>query len=95
MNRQSIIVILMGAIATLSGLTATDLLRKRRCGELQGIWTAATRECMLASGEAERTMTVGIALAGVVIGAGLGFTLYRAYLFATGRARRLASRQET
>ena len=93
MNRQSVIIILIGAIATFSGLATTDLLRSRRCGDLQGMWTAAARECVLPSGSATNTWTVGIGFAGVLIAAGVGFMLYRGYLFATGRARGLASRQ--
>jgi hypothetical protein len=95
MNRQSIIVIIIGAVATLSGLAATDLLRKRRCGEFEGIWAAAVRECRLPSGEAVGTLTAGTAIIGLLIGVAVGFMLYRGYLYATGRAKRLASRQET
>ncbi len=95
MNRQSVIVILMGAIASISGLATADFLRQRRCGELEGIWTAADRQCLLPSGEITGTLSLGIVLAGVLVAAAAGFTLYRAYLFATGRARGLASRQET
>ena len=95
MNRQSVIVILIGAIASLSGLATTDLLRKRRCGELSGAWDGATRTCTLATGGSEGTWTAGIVLIGFLILAAVGFTLYRGYLFATGRARGLASRRET
>ena len=94
MNRQSVIIILIGAIATFAGLATTDLLRDRRCGELQGMWTAAARECVLASGNSVSTWNLTIVMAGVLVGAGVGFMLYRGYLFATGRARRLATRQE-
>ena len=94
MNRQSIIVILIGAIASFSGLATTDLLRSRRCREQLGTWTQAARECTLSSGTAD-TWTAGIAVAGLLIAAGVGFMLYRAYQFATGRARGLGSRQET
>lgn len=93
MNRQSIIVILIGAIATLSGFATVDYLRKQRCGELEGIWTPALRECRLPSGEPTGTMTVAAALLGVGIALAVGFTLYRAYMFATGRARAAASSQ--
>lgn len=90
MNRQSIIVILIGAIASLCGFATIDFFRRRRCRELEGVWTAA-RECQLVSGEAPGTFTIGGAVLGVLIGIAVGFTLYRAYLFATGRARRAAS----
>lgn len=91
MNRQSIIIILIGAIASLSGFATIDYFRRRRCAELEGAWTAAVRECRLASGEAAGTFTIGGALVGVVIAIAVGFTLYRAYMFATGRARGAAS----
>lgn len=91
MNRQSLIVILIGAIATLSGFATVDYLRKQRCGDLQGIWTPALRECRLPSGETTGTMTIVSALIGLAIAAAVGFTLYRAYMYATGRARAAAS----
>jgi hypothetical protein len=95
MNRQSLIIILIGAIATFSGLATTDLLRSRRCTELEGMWTATTRECVLQSGHSAGTWSAGIVLAGILIAGAVGFMLYRGYQFATGRARGLASRQGT
>jgi hypothetical protein len=94
MNRQSVIIILIGALATFAGLATTDLLRDRRCVDLQGIWNVAARECVLASGNSANTWNLTIVLAGILIAAGVGFMLYRGYLYATGRARRLPSRQE-
>ena len=88
MNRQSIIVIIIGAIATLCGLATVDYFRRRRCGELEGTWTASLRECRLETGEAVGTLTAGSAILGVVLAVAVAFTLYRAYLFATGRVRR-------
>ena len=91
MNRQSIIVILIGAIASLCGFATIDYFRRRRCTELEGVWTAAVRECRLVSGETPGTFTLGGAVIGVLVGAAVGLTLYRAFMFATGRARRAAS----
>lgn len=94
MNRQSIIVILIGAIATLAGFGTVDYLRKQRCVELEGIWTPALRECRLASGETTGTLTAISALLGVGIAVAVGFTLYRAYTFATGRAHAAAASRQ-
>lgn len=91
MNRQSIIVILIGAIASLSGFATIDYFRRRRCAELEGAWTAAARECRLVSGETPGTFTVGGVVIGLIVAIAVGLTLYRAFMFATGRARRAAS----
>lgn len=90
MNRQSIIVILIGAIASLSGFATIDYFRRRRCAELEGVWTAM-RECRLVSGDTPGTFTIGGSALGLLVAVAVGLTLYRAYLFATGRARRAAS----
>jgi hypothetical protein len=92
MNRQSIIVILIGAISSLAGFWTFDFFRDRRCGELGGIWTSAARQCHLAGGETVGTITMGAMLAGIAVAALAGFTLYRAYMYATGRARAATSR---
>ena len=94
MNRQSIIVILIGAIASLSGFATVDYFRRERCAELHGTWASALRECRLATGETTGTLTAMSVVLGVAIAAAVGFTLYRAYLFVTGRAQGFASRGE-
>jgi len=93
MHRQSIIVILIGAIASVSGFATIDYLRGRRCAGLQGIWSASLRECRLDTGETTGTLTVLAVVAGIAIASAVGFTLYRVHLFATGRAQRMASSQ--
>ena len=87
MNRQSIIVILIGAIASLAGFWTFDVMRGRRCAELGGTWTSAARQCQLASGETVGVTTLVAAAAGLAVAALAGVTLYRAYTFAIGRAR--------
>jgi hypothetical protein len=93
MNRQTVIVILIGALASLSGFATADYFMRRRCGELDGIWDAA-RECRLGSGEIAGTWTIVSVIAGAGVALAVGVTLYRAYLFATGRARALGTNQE-
>lgn len=88
MNRQSLIVIIIGAIASLSGFWTFDFFRARRCAELGGTWAAAARQCRLPTGEVPGTASIMAVLAGALVAAMLGITLYRAYIFATGRARR-------
>jgi hypothetical protein len=92
MNRQSVIVIITGAIASLSGFWTFDHFRGRRCAELGGTWTSTTRQCQLPGGESVGATTAFAALAGLAVALLVGFTLYRAYLYATGRAQAVNTR---
>ena len=85
--RRSVITILIGILSTLGGLTTIDYLRARSCTEQVGTWLTATKKCQLTGGEIIGTGTPMIFLAGVFVGAALAFTMYRALLFATGRAK--------
>lgn len=85
--RRSIIVILIGTIATLAGLATIDLLRERRCVELAGTWLSTTRRCALPTGETIGTGSALMFASGLVVAIGVGFVLYRAMLFVTGQAR--------
>lgn len=87
MNRQSIIMILIGAIATLSGLAVFDYLRGRRCAELSGAWDGASRTCRLGTGDAAGTITLLAVVGGLVVALAAGFMLYRVLTFALGRHR--------
>lgn len=85
MNRRSIIVLLIGAIAALAGFGMTALLRQRRCAAAGGEWRYETRECVTAAGEridAAATSDVGI---GLMVGLALAFMLFRVLLFVMGR----------
>ena len=87
MHRRSLIVVLIGILSTLGGLTTIDYLRARDCTEQAGTWLAATKKCQLAAGEIIGTGTPMIFLAGIFVAAALAFTMYRTLLFATGRAK--------
>jgi hypothetical protein len=86
MNRRSIMIILIGAIAALAGGATIDFMRSRRCVDLQGKWVAATRLCELPGGETVGTGSVTIFATGALVTAAALFTLFRALQFASGRA---------
>lgn len=92
LHRRSIIIVLIGITATLVGLTTFDYLRRKSCVELGGTWQAVSRQCALATGETVGTGTPLLLLAGLLVGAAVGFTLFRVLLFVTGHARRMMER---
>lgn len=88
MNRRSIIVLLIGVISALAAFATIDHFRQQRCAELFGRWVVASRQCELSSGELVGTGTIAITLGGLFVGGALAIVLYRAFLFATGRAQK-------
>jgi hypothetical protein len=90
MNRRSIITVLIGIIATLTGFMVTVLLRQRRCDGAGGQWAPATRECVLTSGERLDVAAISDVILGVVVVLGLAFMLFRVLLFVMGRKPRRA-----
>ena len=88
MNRRSIIVVLIGAIAALAGFGATALVRQRRCEGSGGEWRNATRECVTAVGERIDATSPADMVIGVVVSLGLAFMLFRVLLFVMGRMPR-------
>jgi hypothetical protein len=88
MNRRSIITILIGAIATLSGFAVTALLRQRRCAGAGGQWVGTARECVLASGDRVAVSTLTDVFLGVTAAILLAFMLFRVLLFVMGRMPR-------
>lgn len=88
MNRRSIITMLIGAIAALTGFAVTALLRQRRCEGAGGQWTAAARECVTTSGERLDVALLTDVLLGVLTALLLAFMLFRVLLFVMGRMPR-------
>lgn len=88
MNRRSIIVLLIGAIAALAGFGTTALLRQRRCAGAGGTWRYQTRECVTAAGEQIDAATMSDVVIGLVVAIGLAFMLFRVLLFVMGRMPR-------
>lgn len=88
MNRRSIIILLIGAIATLAGFATSALLRQRRCSGAGGTWHLQTRECVGAAGEQLDSAVVTDVVIGVVVAIGLAFMLFRVLLFVMGRMPR-------
>ena len=88
MNRRSIITMLIGAIAALTGFAVIALLRQRRCEGAGGRWVGASRDCVMASGE---RIDVAV-LTDVALGVGsavlLAVMLFRVLLFVMGRMPR-------
>lgn len=80
MDRRSIIVLLIGVIASLVGALTALFLEQRRCGDAGGQWNAAARQCELSSGATAGWSGTSL-LAGVVVGVLLAVFLYRAVLF--------------
>lgn len=88
MNRRSIIVVLIGMIAGIAGLTTVAYLRHKRCTGAGGQWDSATRRCQLPDGSIVDVMAVSDILFGVLVALALGFMLFRMFLFAIGRMSR-------
>ena len=88
MNRRSIITMMIGAIATLTGFAVTGLVRQRRCAGAGGQWVATTRECVGPSGERIAISGVTEVFVGVVAALLLAFMLFRVLLFVMGRMPR-------
>lgn len=91
MDRRSIIVVLIGAIATVSGFAITALLRVRRCEEAGAEWRHQTRECVTAAGERIDVSGLGDAAIGILMAVVLAFMLFRVLLFVMGRMPRRRS----
>lgn len=91
MNRRSIITMLIGVIAALTGFALTALLRQRRCESAGGEWTAATRECLTTSGERLDVAMIGDVVIGIGAAVALTFMLFRVLLFVMGRMPRRPS----
>lgn len=88
MNRRSIIVLLIGAIAALAGFGSATALRTRRCRRLGGQWDPASRSCATDTGAVLDATSLLDAAAGVLITILVVFMLFRALMFVTGRAPR-------
>lgn len=88
MDRRSLITILVGVLATLSGFATTAMLRQTRCADAGGQWRAAAKQCVLPSGGLVPVDRATDMLWGIGLALALGFMLFRIVLFATGRARR-------
>lgn len=88
--RQSVITILIGAIASLVGFTVIDYLRGDRCADMGGRWVATSRTCELPTGEMVGTGNLTIFTLGAVAALAVGVLLYRTMLFVTGRMKRAA-----
>lgn len=84
MNRRSIIVLLIGAIATLAGFATSALLRQRRCAGSGGEWHHQTRECISLTGERIDAAATSDAVIGFMVAVGLAFVLFRVLLFVMG-----------
>jgi len=86
-NRRSLIVLLIGVLASILGLLAATRLRARRCDSLGGTWDDARRSCHLPAGIAGETtlQTLGSYTLGAALAVLVAFMLWRAYLAVTGR----------
>ena len=87
MNRNSVIQLLIGIIATMAGLAALNAVRQDRCLDAGGQWMAATRSCAGPDGPLAVARGSDV-IAAIVIGVLLAFMLYRASTFARRRASR-------
>ena len=87
MNRRSIILLLMGVIASLAGMLGAMRIRARRCASLGGTWDDVERACRVAAGAPGETagQITSAYLLGFVLAAVVAFMLWRMFLFVTGR----------
>lgn len=90
MNRSSIVSLLIGILAALTGFWAYDLLRKRSCTDVGAAWDAARRACVVPAGVDPGTVAPGIMtyVLPIVLGIGVAFTLTRIYMVMSGRGPR-------
>jgi hypothetical protein len=88
MNRRSIIILLIGAIATLAGFATRALLRQRRCSRAGGEWRYEARECVTATGDRLEVAAISDAVLGILVAIGLAFMLFRVLLFVMRRMPR-------
>lgn len=79
-------VMLIGAIAALSGLAAATWVQQERCLGDGGAWRAAARQCRFPDGTSSGWSLRAI-LTGLVIAIVAGILLFRAVQFVTARAR--------
>jgi hypothetical protein len=80
MNRRSIIVMLIGVAAALTGFATASLVEQDRCLDAGGRWNAAVRSCQLAAGDVAGLGLKSMA-AGVFVGILVAVVLYRTVLF--------------
>ena len=85
MNRQSLIQLLIGVIATVTALGALNVVRQNRCIDAGGQWTVGTRSCMGPDGPLSVAQGSDV-LTALVVGLLLAFMLHRASTFARRRA---------
>lgn len=87
MNRRSLILLLIGVLASILGMLAATRIRARRCAALDGQWDEVARRCVLPAGTAGETLPQLLTayLLGLVLAAIVAFMLWRVFLFATGR----------
>jgi cytochrome c biogenesis protein CcdA len=88
MNRRSLIIVLIGMLAGFSGLATVGVLRQNRCKGLGGEWQSAVRACALEDGGTAEISRTSDFLLGALVAIGLGFMLFRMFLYATGRMGR-------
>lgn len=88
MNRRSIIILLIGIIASLAGLMVPTFLRERRCEGRAATWDEVTRQCSVLDGSRIDVSQGSDVVIGVVVAIALAFMLFRILLFAMGRMTR-------
>jgi hypothetical protein len=87
MNRRSLILLLIGVIASLAGMLGAMRVRSGRCEALGGTWDDAARACRVPAGAAGETagQVISAYLLGLVLALVVAFMLWRVLLFVTGR----------
>lgn len=86
MNRRSLMVMLIGVIAALSGFAAAAWVQQERCEGAGGLWRAAIRRCQLPDGTSTGWSLAAV-LTGLVTAVVAGIVLFRAMQFVTERSR--------
>jgi hypothetical protein len=90
MDRRSIIILLIGVIASMVGFGIPAFLRQRRCGSAGGTWDGVGRHCVASTGERIDVSVGSDVVIGALIAIALAFMLFRILLFAMGRMTRRA-----
>lgn len=87
-NRRSVIVLLIGVIAALTGFATTAFLRQRRCQGAGAQWRSGARECVVATGDRVDVASWSDVALGLLVALALGFMLFRVLMFVMGRGPR-------
>ncbi|MDB4907874.1 MAG: hypothetical protein JWO05_2658 [Gemmatimonadetes bacterium] len=85
MNKRSLVLLLVGTIATLTALLSFDRLRNSACENAGGAWNSASRVCTAGGHSVALPLSALSYIEPLLLGLVVGFMLLRVYALVTGR----------